>query len=72
MASATFSADIASSENLTRFMGYNSIAVIIAKGLAPAAGIKLMEGYGLPLPSGDCNCCRNCNGVTIFLIRCKH
>lgn len=46
VASATFSADIASSENLTRFMGYNSIAVIIAKGLAPAAGIKLMEGYG--------------------------
>ena len=46
VASATFSADIASSENLTRFMGYNSIAFIIAKGLAPAAGIKLLNILG--------------------------
>jgi len=46
VASATFSADIASSENLTRFMGYNSIAVIIAKGLSPAIGIKLTEVFG--------------------------
>jgi MFS family permease len=46
VASATFTADIASSENLTRFMGLNSISFIIAKGLSPAAGIKLMENYG--------------------------
>jgi len=41
VASATFTADISSSENITRFMGFNSIAFIIAKGLAPAAGIKI-------------------------------
>lgn len=46
VASANFSAEIASSENLTRFMGYNSISFIIAKGLSPALGIKLMEGFG--------------------------
>jgi len=46
VASANFSAEIASSENLTRFMGYNSISFIIAKGLSPAVGIKLMEGFG--------------------------
>jgi len=46
VASANFTAEIASSENLTRFMGYNSIAFIIAKGLAPAAGTKIMEESG--------------------------
>lgn len=46
VASANFSAEIASSENLTRFMGYNSISFIIAKGLSPAVGIKLMDSFG--------------------------
>jgi len=46
VASANFTAEIASSENLTRFMGYNSIAFIIAKGLSPALGTKLMEKSG--------------------------
>lgn len=46
VASASFTADVASSENLTRFMGFNSISFIIAKGLSPAAGIKLMDNYG--------------------------
>ncbi|HHV19785.1 MAG TPA: MFS transporter [Thermoanaerobacterales bacterium] len=46
VASANFTAEIASSENLTRFMGFNSISFIIAKGLSPAVGIKLMDKYG--------------------------
>ncbi|MCG1012856.1 MFS transporter [Tepidanaerobacter sp. GT38] len=46
VASANFTAEIASSENLTRFMGYNSISFIIAKGLSPALGTKLMEKSG--------------------------
>lgn len=46
VASANFTAEVASSENLTRFMGFNSISFIIAKGLSPAAGIKLMDIYG--------------------------
>jgi len=46
VASANFTAEIASSENLTRFMVYNSIAFIIAKGLSPALGTKLMEKSG--------------------------
>lgn len=46
VASNVFTADVASSENLTRFMGFNSISIIIAKGLSPAAGIKLMDNYG--------------------------
>lgn len=47
VASATFTADIASSENLTRFMGFNSISFIIAKGLSPAFGIKLKKTFGI-------------------------
>ncbi len=46
VASANFTAEVASSENLTRFMGFNSISFIIAKGLSPAAGIRLMDKYG--------------------------
>lgn len=46
VASANFTAEVASSENLTRFMGFNSISFIIAKGLSPAVGIKLMDEYG--------------------------
>ena len=46
VASNNFTADIASSENLTRFMGFNSISFIIAKGLSPAVGIKLMDKHG--------------------------
>lgn len=45
VASANFTADISSSENLIRFMGFNSVAVIIAKGLAPAAGVRLINDY---------------------------
>ncbi|WP_286680101.1 MFS transporter [Tepidanaerobacter sp. EBM-49] len=45
VASANFTADISSSENLVRFMGFNSVAVMIAKGLAPAAGVKLINNY---------------------------
>lgn len=45
VASANFTADISSSENLVRFMGFNSVAVIIAKGLAPAAGVRLINNY---------------------------
>ncbi|WP_296970114.1 MFS transporter [Tepidanaerobacter sp. EBM-38] len=45
VASANFTAEIASSENLVKFMGFNSISVIIAKGLSPAIGIKLIDNY---------------------------
>ena len=45
VASANFTADISSSENLIRFMGFNSVAVMIAKGLAPAAGVRLINNY---------------------------
>jgi len=46
VASATFTTDISTAETIAQFMGLNSISFIIAKGMAPALGIKLMNITG--------------------------
>lgn len=46
VASATFTTDISSAETIAQFMGLNSISFTIAKGIAPALGIKLMDITG--------------------------
>ncbi|HHW03584.1 MAG TPA: MFS transporter [Thermoanaerobacterales bacterium] len=46
VASATFTTDISTSETIAQFMGLNSISFTIAKGMAPALGIKLMDAAG--------------------------
>ncbi len=46
VASHTCTAELSNSETIAQYMGLNSIAFMLAKGMAPAAGIRVMGSYG--------------------------
>ncbi len=48
----TYVADIAPRHLMARFIGWHSIAIIIAKGMAPALGLAVAVRYGFPLVLG--------------------
>jgi len=46
VASTTFATEASTAETITQFMGINSISFILAKGVSPAIGLKIMNFKG--------------------------
>jgi len=46
VASTTFASEVSTPETITQFMGINSISFIVAKGISPAIGLKIMDFKG--------------------------
>ncbi|HHX51226.1 MAG TPA: MFS transporter [Clostridia bacterium] len=49
---ATYVTDLAPREMMARFIGWHSIAIISAKGMAPALGLAVAMRYGFPVVLG--------------------